>query len=554
MYYQQTNMMAALRKRFLPVITGMLSLFFILAAPQLHAQTTVVINTGTAGTPQYNAGPVYRSAASSAYDASRYVYLYTQAELAAVGIFPNSIITQLGWTKNNNATSTGGGIFRIYMKNSSAAAFSAASETWANLNSGTTMVFENLNQTIPATQAPNYITFNLNTPFVYTGGSLEISTEWDINQVAGDGSTGTFDWLWSTVVDRIYGTGNTTLAPITSLSSTTNSISAIDDRRPFIQITFTPGTACAGSPNGGTATSSASITCPNEPFVLSVTGATTASGLSYQWQRSANNSTWTDIPSATSFTYNATQTSSNYYRVRITCSDGSAAAFSTSVLVTTPASPSGVFTINSAVATGGTNFQSFNDAYNFIKCGISGAVTFNVAPGSGPYNEQLIMNAVPGASEIRTITFNGNGAAINFLSTNTDQRGIIKLDGADHVTFDSLVVNALGSTTTEYGFGFHLLNSADSNTIRKCVININGLTTSTNYAGIVISGSATSATTTGTSPSDGNTFDNNTINGGYYGITLTPPPVLSRTTRSQVIPFPIFTCTAYILPAPFPRW
>lgn len=502
--------------------TGRNALLFILliaAAVQLKAQT-VVINTGTAGTPQYNAGPIYRSAATSAYDASRYAYLYTQSELAAAGILPGSIITQLGWAKNNNATSTGGGIFRIYMKNSSAAAFAAATETWANLNSATTMVYQNLSFVVPATTAPTYITFLLTTPFTYTGGSLEISTEWDINGVSGDASTGTFDWLWSTVPDRIYGTGNTTLAPITTLSSTTNSISDITDRRPFIQITYTPGTACAGTPVGGNTVSSASVVCNGVPFTLSLSGATNASGISYQWQISSDNNNWVDIGSATGFSYNATQSASNYYRARLICSDGSPAAYSASVLVTTPASPSGVYTINKAVATGGGNFNSFNAAYDFIKCGIAGAITFNVVPGTGPYNEQLIMNAVPGASATNTVTFNGKGNTLSFLSANTNERGIIKLDGAKHITFDSLVITASGSTTSEYGFGVHLLNNADSNNIRKCTININNTTTSTNYAGIVVSGSATSATTSTTTLCDANTFDGNTILGGYYGVIL----------------------------------
>lgn len=495
-------------------------LFLLLtAAFTLNAQT-VVINTGTAGTPQYNAGPIYRSSASSAYDASRYAYLYTQSELAAVGILPGSIITQLGWAKNNNATTTGGGIFRIYMKNSAATAFANATETWTNLNSGATMVYQNLSQTIPATTAPTYITFLLSTPFTYTGGSLEVSTEWDINGVSGDPTTGTFDWLWSTVPDRIYGTGNTTLAPITTLSSTTNSISDITDRRPFIQITYTPGTACSGTPTGGTAVTSSSVVCPGAPFVLSVTGATNAGGISYQWQISGDNSNWTDIATATSFTYNATQSASNYYRAKLTCSDGSPAAFSQSVLVTTPSSPSGVYTINKALPTGGGNFNSFNAAYDFIKCGISGAVTFNVVANSGPYNEQLIMNAVPGATATRTVTFNGNGNTLSFLSSNTSERGIIKLDGAKHITFDSLVITAAGSTTSEYGFGVHLLNNADSNTIRRCTINISNTTTSTNYAGIVVSGSATSATTSTSNLCDGNTFDANTILGGYYGVIM----------------------------------
>ncbi|MBK8611563.1 MAG: hypothetical protein IPL84_16890 [Chitinophagaceae bacterium] len=219
------------------------SLLYLIAGFVLFCQgQTVIINTGTPGTPAYNAGPIYRSSAASAYDASRYTYLYTAAELSAAGITSGSVISLVGWVKSNNTTTTGGGIFRIFMKNSSASSFSLATETWANLNAGTTMVYENLNQNISADVDPVYIDFPLTTSFVYTGGSLEISTEWDINQVSGSPTTGTFSWLWSTVVDRIYGTGQTSLANAGTLSSTTNSISTIDDRRPFIKIVYSGGT------------------------------------------------------------------------------------------------------------------------------------------------------------------------------------------------------------------------------------------------------------------------------------------------------------------------
>jgi gliding motility-associated-like protein len=490
----------------------------LLAVVNAGAQT-VVINTGTAGTPAYNAGPIYRSSAGSAYDASRYTYLYTSSELSAAGITTGSIITVVGWTKNNSAASTGGGIFRVFMKNSAAATFATATETWANLNAGATMVYENLNFTVPATTTPDYITFPLTTQFTYTGGSLEISTEWDINQVSGNPSTGTFEWLWSTVPDRIYGTGQTVLANAGTLSSTTNSISAIDDRRPFIQITYTPGGPCTSPPTPGTITASAANACLGIPFSISYSGGTNGTGQTYQWQSSPDGVTsWTDIPGETNITLNTSQLATTFYRLVITCSGNS--VNSNTVQVFTAAAVSGTFTINSALPTGGTNFASFNDAYNYIKCGINGPVIFNVDAASGPYTEQLIMEPVPGASAINTVSFNGTGRTIQFTSTNTNERGVIKLDGADHIKFDNLVIAATGTTTSEYGFGVHLTNDADSNAITNCTINITDGLSSTNYAGIAMSASATSATGTGTTLCDGNVITGNTITGGYYGITL----------------------------------
>jgi gliding motility-associated-like protein len=277
--------------------------------------------------------------------------------------------------------------------------------------------------------------------------------------------------------------------------------------------------ACSGTPVAGTAVSSHSTVCV-EPFTLSLTGATASEGITYQWQSSKDNVSWTDIFDATTRGLTTTQMTTTYYRAILTCANGGASATSTSVMVASPALVSGTFTINKNAPTGGSNFQSFNDAYNHIKCGIDNKVIFNVVAGSGPYEEQLIMSEVPGASANNTITFNGNGNTLSFLAKNTNERAVIKLYGADYITFDNLTIKALGATTSDYGFGVQLLNDADFNTINNCIINIDSTSSSTNFAGIVVSNSPTSATGTGTAKCDNNTFSNNTINGGYYGLTL----------------------------------
>src|SRR5690606_24981863 len=160
-----------------------------------------------AGAAISSVGPVMLTTLGS-FKSSRYAYLYTQSELAIAGIPTGAILSELGWMKSNAAPTLGGATFRIYIKNSSATDYSLASETWANLNAGTTLVYENTNQTIPATASPGYVTFSLNTPYTYTGGALEISVEWDASMVAGNPGTGELLWMWSTVPDRIYGASN----------------------------------------------------------------------------------------------------------------------------------------------------------------------------------------------------------------------------------------------------------------------------------------------------------------------------------------------------------
>ena len=277
-----------------------------------------------------------------------------------------------------------------------------------------------------------------------------------------------------------------------------------------------PGGPCTNPPSPRTVTTTANPVCTGTNFTLGLTSGSSGTGQTYQWQSSPNNSTWSDIPGATLATLTTSQSVSTWYRNVITCG----VAYNTPGLqIVTPASVSGTYTINSGQPTGGTNFQTFNAAYDYISCGINGPVIFNVDPLSGPYTEQLIITPVPGASSTNTITFNGNGRILQFTSTNTNERAVIKLNGADHFRFDSLTINATATTTSEYGFGVQLLNDADSNVFRKCHINITDGQTSTNHVGISISASATSATGTGSTMCDDNLFDWNTITGGYYGIT-----------------------------------
>jgi hypothetical protein len=174
------------------------------------------------------------------YRYSRFAYLYTQSELAAAGIVPGTEISTVGWMKSTASSAAGPADFSIYMKNSSVATYSDPSIPWATISAGAIQVYNDPAQSIPATADPNYIDFTLSAPFTYTGGSLEILTEWDISAPAAPIATGAFEWVNTTVVDRIYASGNTSLP--TTLSSTTNNTN-MDNRRPVIQFTVALPTA-----------------------------------------------------------------------------------------------------------------------------------------------------------------------------------------------------------------------------------------------------------------------------------------------------------------------
>ena len=178
---------------------------------------------------------------------------------------------------------------------------------------------------------------------------------------------------------------------------------------------------------------------------------------------------------------------------------------------------SGNFTIDSTSAASATNFLSFEDFADAVNdFGLCGPMVVDVAVGSGPYNNQLLLNRIQGSSSTNTITINGNGETIAWGSTDNNQRAVITIDDASWITIDSLVVDANGGT---YGWGIQNTNGAHHISILNSTINVPTNSTSTFMAGIVNSGSRTSPTTA--SDVRDITIDNNTINGGYYSVTAT---------------------------------
>ena len=246
----------------------------------------------------------------------------------------------------------------------------------------------------------------------------------------------------------------------------------------------------------------------------------------------------------TSFTTNDT---SYYYRCKMSCSSTN---FYTNwrSIGAIAAMAFGTYTINSTIATNyiyginNSNFNSFNDAIAVMKvCGINGSVTFNVVPLTGPYLEQLKINSIVGANATNQIYFKGNGNTIQFTPINSTERAVIKLNKANFITIDSLIIDA--SAGASFGYGVQLINNSDSNTIKNCIINANGTALNQNFAGIVINATDAGATVTGNTLCDGNIIDNNTINGGYYGITLvggsvTGTPIISnKITNNKILDF-----------------
>ncbi|MFY9518806.1 MAG: right-handed parallel beta-helix repeat-containing protein [Schleiferiaceae bacterium] len=278
-------------------------------------------------------------------------------------------------------------------------------------------------------------------------------------------------------------------------------------------LTYIPQAACTGTPTAGTSVASLTAVCPLQNFNLSLTGNTVASGLTYQWQ-SAPFATgpWTNITGATTGVSSVSQTVDTWYRCEVTCTPSSTTTASNPVQVTTlPNLAGGTYTIGS----GGT-YANFTAAFAAASCGVAGPVVFQVLPNSGPYNEQIEIQEIPGMSATNTITVKGNFNTLT-NSVTTGARHTLFLNGADYLTFEDLTIEAAGTTN---GWAVRMNNNANNNTFKRCIIKTSETSTSSLFAAFVLSTSATAATGTHSGTASNLLIDSCQIIGGYYGLCL----------------------------------
>jgi subtilisin-like proprotein convertase family protein len=108
---------------------------------------------------------------------------------------------------------------------------------------------------------------------------------------------------------------------------------------------------CTGTPNPGNTISSVSNACIGVPFTLGISTPVTGIGISFQWQSSPDNVSYTNITGATNDSYSTSLTTgSTWYRLAVTCAGSGQIGYSTPIQVTqTP--PSGCYCTSTATST-----------------------------------------------------------------------------------------------------------------------------------------------------------------------------------------------------------
>jgi Ig-like domain CHU_C associated/Secretion system C-terminal sorting domain len=497
-----------MKKIYKVYFTSFLVVQFLIAFTATAQTFSVAGCSGTLGSSTY--GPMYSVATASA--TNRTAVIYPASQLTTIA---NQLLTNIYFNRiTASGTMAGTPNFKIYLKEVSNTDWGSAALTWDV--TGATLVYDDNPATIVGSTA-GWKNFPLTSSFVYSGSqNLAVFFQYS-NATTSTAITWVYEYTSPCVVTT---NSNTTKYSNVTTGVLPTSLGSSDYRRPYIGFDYTSPVACTAPPTPGAATSNATgAICSGTAVSLNLTGNSTGSGLSYQWQSSSTLAgTYTNIgTSSINSSLTVNPTTNTYYRCAVTCSGNT--QNSTPVLVSIASLfAGGNYTINSAAAASSTNFQSFTAATNAIKCGVTGAINFTVAPNSGPYNEQVVLPQIAGASATNRITFMCNGVTLNYAPTDANNRSAFLLNGADFVTLDSLNIDMSAGSTA--GWGVSLTGKADSNIIRKCTINIGNLTATTvNFMGIALNGSLT-GTAVSADNGNGNEFSNNNITGGYYGIYL----------------------------------
>lgn len=275
-------------------------------SPTTVAGNRQILNISTIGTgTSTQTYPFY-----TGYGYTRSASLYTAAEIGAA-----SKLTHLAWSVS---TATTANIpVKIYIKSTPASTLST--ETWADMISGATLVYNATTQFTPV----GWKTFDI-TDYDYCSDNIIVLCEANFGST-GAGSTVYFNYTTTGSNQHEYYYADTNPPTGTGTLSTS---------RPNIQITKTTPTACSGVPAAGTISATATAICPGSSVTLSISSGPTGCGLTYQWQSSPDNSVWTNIAGATSSVLTVTPVANTYYRRVVTCTNSGSVTNSPSQLIT----------------------------------------------------------------------------------------------------------------------------------------------------------------------------------------------------------------------------
>jgi hypothetical protein len=286
-------------------IKFILTCAFVFFIQIFFAQVTITIPTPNTVTVTTNTE--HRKPLGTYFGYERTAVIYKHSEIGVYGQITSIAVYC------DSIHSLGNVPLNLYARETSDSVFITTS-TVANEELGATLVYSG---TIPSTSfvKNQWVIINFTTPFTHaTSKPVEFVFETNATGADNEPINGKFfshyRYTTSFYTSQYWNQDNT--AP------TTNGI--VSYNRPNVQLNITPISACSGMPNAGNTLSTSDTLCLNESFVLSLQGNSSATGLHYQWQKSTDGVSFTNISQADSTTLLQILYDTIWYRCAVTCS------------------------------------------------------------------------------------------------------------------------------------------------------------------------------------------------------------------------------------------
>ena len=375
----------SMRQKALNTVTVFVFLMsFLFFGNQKAVAQTLTVGTGTGTTSIF---PIYTC---FGFNYSQQTYLASEIVAAGASAGVPGFINSISF---NAATIVAGSFstscrdWVVYMGNTSKSTFSGTTD-WVPL-SALTMVY---NGTVTPS-GTGWFTITFPTPFYWDGTSnLVVAVD---ENTPGWYCTASFRMTPRTGTRSISfwsdGTNPNPASPPTANSTLAGTAN--------IQLNYTPAVPCGSTVVGGTAVASSTTICPGNSVSLSTTGATGATGLTYQWDTSSTGAApWvavSPVSSAPNFTFTPPTGRTLFYRRRINCTATGATASSTTVSVSVTSPLTLPYNENFESGVAGVNMPCASNSFSW---GPSGTFT----------NWDLKVGAISGYSWLTNRTPGGN--------------------------------------------------------------------------------------------------------------------------------------------------
>jgi hypothetical protein len=183
---------------------------------------------------------------------------------------------------------------------------------------------------------------------------------------------------------------------------------------------------CSGTPSPGNTVASVNPVVSGSSTTLSLQNATTGSGITYQWQSSTDNTTWSNITGATAATYTATPTVATYYRCNVTCSGntGTSNSIQINILPAVNIPASSFTTINCGTSSiiydeGGvsSNYANNDNGYVVLNNSGTGVITISGSYSTESGFDYLKIYSGIGTGGTLIASYSGSGNITNYSSS-----------------------------------------------------------------------------------------------------------------------------------------